>query len=177
MNNFRLNNSNLHLSCHCNTKSCIIIAYWVQYVVCVYLVKVRSLKFTGLIMLQWDYHRYYLHGLINIYYAANYLIIYVKLIPWSLNFDFLLIILANHSCADFMFCLHSNPTHAIVVAGVLHCVWSEAPPQGNTLQYYSWPCGHTVFIKLCTSTAFVWYLLHTVIPPLHNISAILTCSS
>ena len=35
-----------------------------------------------------------------------------------------------HSYADFMFRLHSDPTHAIVVAGVLHCVWSELPTKG-----------------------------------------------
>ena len=43
----------------------------------------------------------------------------------------------NHSYADFMFRLHSYHTHAIVVAGVQHSVWSELPHQGSTLQYYS----------------------------------------
>ena len=43
----------------------------------------------------------------------------------------------NHSYADFTFSLHSDLTRAIVVAGVLHCVWSELPHQGSTLQYYS----------------------------------------
>ena len=43
----------------------------------------------------------------------------------------------NHSYADFMFRLHSDHTRAIVVAGVLHSVWSELPHQGSTLQYYS----------------------------------------
>ena len=43
----------------------------------------------------------------------------------------------NHSYADFMFSLHSDLTRAIVVAGVLHCVWSELPHQGSYLQDYS----------------------------------------
>ena len=34
--------------------------------------------------------------------------------------------------------------------------------------------GLTVFIESCTCIAFVWYLLHAVMPPSHNISAILT---
>ena len=43
----------------------------------------------------------------------------------------------NHSYSHFMFSLHSDLTHANVVTDVLHCVWSELPHQGNTLQYYS----------------------------------------
>ena len=43
----------------------------------------------------------------------------------------------DHSCVDFMFCLHSDLTcHGVVagvVAGVLHSVWSELPHQ----EYYS----------------------------------------
>ena len=35
-----------------------------------------------------------------------------------------------HSCSHFMFSLHSDPTRAIVVTGMLHCVWSELPRQG-----------------------------------------------
>ena len=31
----------------------------------------------------------------------------------------------NHTHADIMFHLHSDHTRAIVVAGVLHSVWSE----------------------------------------------------
>ena len=38
----------------------------------------------------------------------------------------------NHSYTDFKFSLHSDPTCAIVVAGVLHSVWSELPQQGIT---------------------------------------------
>ena len=38
----------------------------------------------------------------------------------------------NHSYSDR---LHSDHTHAIVVAGVQHSIWSELPHQGNTLQY------------------------------------------
>ena len=79
----------------------------------------------------------------------------------------------NHSYADFMFSLHSDLTRATVVAGVLHRVWSELPHQGSTLQYYSLACGHTVFMKSCTCTAFVWYLLHAVTPLSQNISKIL----
>ena len=41
----------------------------------------------------------------------------------------------NHSYAVFMFSLHSDPTRAIVVAGVLHRVWSELPHR--YLQDYS----------------------------------------
>ena len=33
--------------------------------------------------------------------------------------------------------IHSDPTRAIVVTGVLHCVWSELPHQGSYLQDYS----------------------------------------
>ena len=33
----------------------------------------------------------------------------------------------NRSYSQFMFSLHSDPTRAIVVAGVLHRVWSELP--------------------------------------------------
>ena len=43
----------------------------------------------------------------------------------------------NHSYANFMFGLHSDLTRAIVVADVLHSVWSELPHQGSTLQDYS----------------------------------------
>ena len=43
----------------------------------------------------------------------------------------------NHSYSHFMFSLHSDLTRANVVTDVLHCVWSELPHQGNTLQYYS----------------------------------------
>ena len=42
-----------------------------------------------------------------------------------------------HSYLHFMFSLHSDLTRANVVTDVLHCVWSELPHQGNTLQYYS----------------------------------------
>ena len=45
----------------------------------------------------------------------------------------------NHSYADFMFSLHSDPTRAIVVAGVLHRVWSELPHQGSYLFIGLWP--------------------------------------
>ena len=78
----------------------------------------------------------------------------------------------NHTYTDLMFRLHSDCTRAIVVAGVLHSIWSELPHQGNTLKYYSLACGHVV-IKSYTCTAFVWYLLHAMMPPSHNISAIL----
>ena len=43
----------------------------------------------------------------------------------------------NHSYAVFLFRLHSDLTCAIVVADVLHSVWSELPHQGSTRQYYS----------------------------------------
>ena len=43
----------------------------------------------------------------------------------------------NHSYAVFMFSLYSDTTCAIVVAGVLHLVWSELPHQGSYLQDYS----------------------------------------
>ena len=43
----------------------------------------------------------------------------------------------DHSYAVFMISLHSDPTRAIVVAGVLHRVWSELPHQGSYLQDYS----------------------------------------
>ena len=39
----------------------------------------------------------------------------------------------NHSYADSMFRLHSDLTGACVVAGMLHCVRSELPHEGNTL--------------------------------------------
>ena len=79
----------------------------------------------------------------------------------------------NHSYVDFMFHLRSDLTRAIVVAGVLHSVWSELPIKRVLFisLTYLWP--HS-FHKI---TAFVWYLLHAMTPPTHNISAILTYRS
>ena len=46
-------------------------------------------------------------------------------------------------------------------------VWSELPHQDNTLWCYSEASGHSVY----TCRVFVWYLLHTMTPPSHSISA------
>ena len=44
----------------------------------------------------------------------------------------------NHSYLDFIFPLHSDLIHGLVVASVLHSVWSELRThQGNNLEYYS----------------------------------------
>ena len=46
----------------------------------------------------------------------------------------------NHSYVDCLFHLHSDFTRGLVVAGVLHCVKSELPHQGNTVKYYVFIC-------------------------------------
>ncbi len=43
----------------------------------------------------------------------------------------------NHSYADSMFRLRSDPTRGCVVAGVLHSVWSELPHHTKGLPYSS----------------------------------------
>ena len=51
----------------------------------------------------------------------------------------------NHSYAVFIFSLHSDPTCAIVVADVLHRVWSELPHQESYLFIGLWPhCFHKI---------------------------------
>ena len=59
----------------------------------------------------------------------------------------------NHSYSHFMFSytviLHACHCGCRCTA-VLHCVRSELPHQGSTLQYYSYVCGHTIFIRSCS---------------------------
>ena len=54
-----------------------------------------------------------------------------------------------HSHADFMFHLHSDPTHAIVVAGMQHCVCCAVTPPLHNIS------------TILTYRSYVLFLIHS----------------